>query len=115
MMQAITGWTRRTASSFGEVRSSFTRSAFPVTTVDAPAIAGDRVYRLRNWPNLPVRVRTAEVLRLLSLMSSRPLRRSWIVAHTRMGEGRVDALMKRLAAQNALEVFELSRLPAEQS
>jgi hypothetical protein len=47
----------------------------------------------------------------MSLMSSRPLRRSWILDRTRLDEQRLDLLLKRLVAQKALDVLDPSRLP----
>jgi hypothetical protein len=117
MMQAITEWTRRTSSSFGGSRPQFPETEFPHTVASAPAcmpdLPGDLIYRLRHWPRLPSAMRTAEVLRLLSVMSSRPLRRSWILERTRLGEARLDMLTKRLCTQGALDIFDPALMPAE--
>ena len=108
-MEAINDWARRTSSSFGDSRADFARSHLP-----APApVPADLIYRLKHWPELPSVMRTAEVLRLLSLMSSRPVRRSWVLANTRLGEQRLDGLLKRLVQQDALDTIDLALLPAE--
>ena len=111
MMRAITEWARRTSSSFGGSRSSLLESGFPSTVAAEPDVPGDLIYRLKHWPELPGSLRTAEVLRLVSLLSSRPLRRSWILSRTRLDEKRLDRLVARLSAQQALDVLDPSRLP----
>ncbi len=111
MFQTITEWAKRTSSSFGGSRPQLLESAFPETVIDEPDLPGDLIYRLKHWPELPGNLRTAEMLRLVSLMSSRPLRRSWILDRTRMDERRLDLLLKRLTAQKALDVLDPSRLP----
>ena len=111
MFQTITEWAKRTSSSFGGSRPQLLESAFHETVIDEPDVPGDLIYRLKHWPELPGNLRTAEMLRLVSLMSSRPLRRSWILDRTRMDERRLDLLLKRLTAQKALDVLDPSRLP----
>lgn len=110
-MRAITEWAKRTSSSFGGSRPSLLESTFPSTVASEPDLPGDLIYRLRHWPELPGSLRTAEVLRLMSLLSSRPLRRSWILSRTRMDAQRLDRLVARLSAQQALDVLDPSRLP----
>lgn len=111
MMETLAGWARRTTSTFSEPQSDFAGTE----AAEAPIAAapGDLIYRLRQWPQLPASVKTAEVLRLLSLMSSRPLRRSWILGRTRLKEKQLDSLLRRLAAQQALDVIDPATLPAE--
>jgi hypothetical protein len=108
MMGTITEWARRT-SSFGDSRADFQRSR----PDEASAHGGDLIYRLRRWPQLPGTWRTADVLRLLSVLSSRPLRRSWILAHSRLDTRRLDTLVQRLQADGSLEVIDPSALPRE--
>jgi hypothetical protein len=67
-----------------------------------------RIYRLKSWPDLPTASRTAEVLRLLSVMSQRPVNRRWIISHTRLKAGHVDSLLQRLVSRGAVEVIEVS-------
>ena len=111
-MQAITEWTRRAASSFGASRSEVASTTFPETVLSVPDVAGDLVYRLKRWPVLPNRLRTAEVLRLLSVMSSRPVRRSWVLERTRLDEHHLDLLTGRLVRQGALDILDPARLPS---
>ena len=111
MLQTITEWARRTGSSFGGSRPQFLESAFPATVTLEPDPQSDLVYRLKHWPELPPALRTAEVLRLVSLLSSRPVRRSWILSCTRLDEQRLSVLIKCLSAQQALDVLDPSCLP----
>jgi hypothetical protein len=108
VVEALAGWARRTSwSAFSELRGS----SFPDTELTVPA--GEPIYRLRHWPSLPSALRTADVLRLLSLMSNRPLNRSWMLKHSRLGAARIDALLEKLVQQGALEVIDTSDFPAE--
>lgn len=63
-------------------------------------------YRLKRWPELPCPVRTAGVLRALSVMSSRPVDRHWILANSKLQARDVDRLLARLVAQDAVEVID---------
>ena len=103
VVEAITQWARRTTSSFVELRSE----SFAETEVQAHA-PDEPIYRLRQWPHLPSSMRTADVLRLLSLMSNRPVNRSWMVNHTRLPAQHVDKLLQRLAEQRAVDVIDPS-------
>lgn len=113
MIQTITEWARRTGSSFGGSRPQLPDSVFPATVAAEPDTPGDRIYRLRHWPDLPASLRTAEVLQLVSLLSSRPLRRSWILSRTRLDAQRLDLLARCLLAQQALDVLDPASLPAD--
>lgn len=100
-------WARRTTTSFADLR--FAISGYPSEFADA----GDTlVYRLKQWPELPQRHRTANVYRALSLMSSRPVSRNWFVRHSRMKAKEIDGLLDRLVMQGAVEVVDVSRYPA---
>jgi hypothetical protein len=112
MLQTITEWARRTSSSFGGSRPQFLESDFPATVTLEPDLPGDLIYRLKHWPELPASLRTAEVLRLVSLLSGRPLRRSWILSRTQLNEQRLDLLVRHLSAQKALDVLDPTCLPA---
>lgn len=98
-------WARRTTTSFAELR--FVASERGDTT---PADSG-LIYRLKHWPELPTQVRTADVLRALSVMSNRPVNRHWILAHSKLQAHEVDRLLARLVAQDAVEVIDCSRFP----
>ena len=106
VLEVMSDWARR-MSSWGEVHSAG-RSSIP------PSETGpDLIFRLRHWPTLPSAMRTADVLRLLSLMSSRPVSRNWMVQYGKVAPKRLDALLERLAAQGALEEINPSLFPRE--
>jgi hypothetical protein len=103
VVEALCDWARRTSTSFTELRESGWRS-------EPGAVAEDGlVYRLREWPVLPPALRTAQVLRLLSLMSNRPVNRHWMMSHTGLPAEAVDTLLQRLVEQEAVEVIDTSR------
>jgi hypothetical protein len=95
-------WVRKTGRSVAGLCS---RSAAPGSH---EGDADGRIYRLRHWPDLPSASRTAEVLRLLSLMSHRPVNRRWMLSHTRLEAGHIDSLLRRLVARGAVEVIDAS-------
>lgn len=68
------------------------------------------VYRLKHWPTLPSAIRTADVLRLLSVMSHRAVNRRWIRAHTRLEAAQIESLLRRLVAHGDAEVIDLRGL-----
>ena len=70
------------------------------------------VYRLRHWPELPENLHTADVLRALSVMSSRPVNRQWILRHSRLKPQVLDRLLARLAESGDLEVLDTSKFRA---
>jgi hypothetical protein len=105
--EALCGLARRTGTSFfSELRADSTLRS------EAPEAADGLIYRLREWPTLPSSQRTADVLRLLSLMSNRPVNRSWMVNHTSVAPERLDRLLERLVADGSLEVIDSSRFAA---
>lgn len=67
------------------------------------------VYRLKAWPDLPAASRTADVYRLLSVMSHRPVNRRWMLANTRLEADSLDALLLRLIGRGAVEVIDTAR------
>lgn len=66
------------------------------------------IYRLRTWPELSDEARTAEVFRVLSVMSSRPVNRNWVLATSGMPPQRVDQFLSELAESGAVEVIDPS-------
>lgn len=105
--EALCELARRTSTSFSELRADSALRPDP-----EPAPGDGLIYRLRHWPTLPSSDRTADVLRLLSLMSNRPVNRSWMVNHTRVAPERLDRLLERLIKDGALEVIDPSGFPA---
>lgn len=67
------------------------------------------IYRLRHWPDLPDPLRIAPVLRVLSVMSHRPVNRHWILSSTGLETYEVDALLQILERQDAVHVIDASR------
>ena len=98
-------WARRTTTSFAELRFL----AITASHEEAPAPGDALVYRLRHWPDLPIRHRTANVYRALSLMSNRPVNRGWFLRHSRMKPKELDGLLDRLVTQGAVEVLDVSQ------
>ena len=98
-------WARSTSTSFSELR-------FLASVRDEAQQAGDGlVYRLRKWPELPASHRTADVFRTLSVMSSRPVNRHWMLRNSRLRARQVDALLRGLLAQGAVEALDVSGYP----
>jgi hypothetical protein len=97
-------WARRTRSSFGA------RTWLPSRPAPEEPVDDGLIYRLRQWPSLPTGVRTAEVFRLLSVMSHRAVNRRWMLAHTRLEAPQIEALLRRLVARGDVEVIDLRQL-----
>jgi hypothetical protein len=93
------------------LRRLFGRSpAEPATNSSAQATQGrDLIFRLKAWPQLPEEGRTAEIYRILSVMSSQPVNRQWLQARCRMAPHQLDLLLARLMADGALEVIDPAR------
>jgi hypothetical protein len=80
-----------------------------------PRVArGDLIFRLKAWPQLPDAGRTAEIYRMLSVMSSQPVNRQWLLARCRMAPHQLDQLLLKLIADGALEVIDPSRFAGRQ-
>jgi hypothetical protein len=87
-------------------------SSFKVTRPAAPGVRGpgaDLIYRLKAWPELGASERTAEIYRILSVMSSQPVNRLWLAARCTMPAQDLDKLLHQLVAQGALEVIDPAR------
>ncbi|HVE54885.1 MAG TPA: hypothetical protein VNB23_15995 [Ramlibacter sp.] len=69
----------------------------------------DLIFRLKAWPQLPESGRTAEIYRMLSVMSSQPVNRQWLLARCRMAPRQLDALLVQLVEEGALEVIDPAR------
>ena len=73
-------------------------------------VAGaDLIYRLKAWPEVTEPGRTADVYRMLSVMSSRPVNRQWIQTHTRMDQRQLEELLSKWVAEGAIEVIDPKR------
>lgn len=73
----------------------------------APELPGaDLIFRLRAWPQLPEHGRTAEVYRMLSIMSNQPVSRRWLFSRCSMPPEQLDALLQQLVAEGSVEVID---------
>lgn len=64
-------------------------------------------YRLKAWPDLHPRYRTAPILRALSRMTLGPVTHKWLVAQAGLPPEDVEALLRRLVAMDAVHVLDL--------
>jgi hypothetical protein len=69
----------------------------------------DLIFRLKAWPQLPESGRTAEIYRMLSVMSNQPVNRQWLLARFRMAPQQLDRLLLDLVAQGSVEVIDPAR------
>jgi hypothetical protein len=100
-------WAKRTTSSFAELR-------FVSSERDEMIDSGDGlIYRLKHWPELGAEHRTADVFRALSVMSNRPVNRSWILKHSKLKLAQVDELLQHLVGLDAVEVIDGSKYGPE--
>jgi len=103
---ALYSWARKTTTSIGELRF------VPSQRDDMENEADDLIYRLKHWPELPAQSRTADVFRALSVMSTRPINRRWILSHSKLRAEQLDQLLMRLIAEGAVEVIDGSKFAA---
>ena len=82
-----------------------------------PARTGspDLIFRLKAWPQLGDSERTAEIYRILSVMSSQPVNRQWLRARCTMAPQDLDKLLRQLVAQGALEVIDPARFAGREA
>ncbi len=95
----------------GAKRKEARSPTFPATRPGgAPHVRGaDLIFRLKAWPQLPEQGRTAEIYRMLSVMSSQPVSRRWLMERSRMAPQELDALLVHLVREGALEVIDPAR------
>lgn len=62
------------------------------------------IYRLRRWPRLPSCRMTTDLTRTLSVMSTRPVNRRWILDNSSLPAREVDSMLRYLVEQDAVEV-----------
>ena len=100
VVDRLSFWLRKTSALLGSERRR--RGIHTV-----PADAGDcLIYRLKHWPNLRSVSKTAGIYRALSMMSTRPVNRRWILSNSGMPASEVDGLLRRLVAEGAVEVID---------
>ena len=93
-------------------RQFFTPPPDPFSPTVVTAMAGDDdllIYRLRRWPKLPAASMKTDVTRTLSVMSTRPVNRRWILNNSSLREHEVDSMLRHLVDQGAVEVTDASR------
>lgn len=103
---------------FGAGRGSGARDeAWAPTAFEAEAAtpAANLIYRLRSWPELPEIGRTADIYRIFSVMSQRPVNRQWILARSRMAPEQLDQLLLMLEAEGVLEVIDPRRFAGREA
>jgi hypothetical protein len=93
-------WARNTSSFADSVISGWDRGEPEAATT------GRMIYRLRRWPELPTAYRTAAIYRILSVMSSRPVNRHWILTSSRIAPRQLDGLLRGLIANGAVEAID---------
>jgi hypothetical protein len=94
------------------MRTSFFPPLYAPWTRDEAREQRGQIYRLRHWPELPGPMHTADVLGALSVMSSRPVNRDWILRHCKLKPAALDELLRLLVARGDLEVVDTSNYPA---
>src|SRR5512138_3231915 len=75
-------------------------------------VARDLIFRMKSWPQLPEDGRTAEIYRVLSVMSQQPVNRQYLLARCRLAPQQLDKLLAKLVADGALEVIDPARFAA---
>ena len=103
--EKLYNWAKKTTTSFAELRFCLSQRDPLDSELDQNAM----IYRLKHWPDLPTQTRTANVLRALSMMSTRPVNRQWLLSHSKLQAHQVDLLLERLVAQDAVEVVHGAR------
>jgi hypothetical protein len=83
--------------------------SFAATRPATRVPGADLIYRLKAWPELTEPGRTAEIYRMLSVMSSRPVNRQWILTRTRMEPRQLEALLRKWVSEGAIEVIDPAR------
>jgi len=93
---------------FGARRKEASLTPFGVTPAQRRPGA-DLIFRMKSWPQLPEDGRTADIYRVLSVMSNQPVNRQWLIARCRMAPRELDKLLMKLVADGALEGIDPGR------
>ncbi|HVZ45999.1 MAG TPA: hypothetical protein VHA82_19480 [Ramlibacter sp.] len=67
------------------------------------------IYRLKQWPQLADRERTARILSTLSVMSNRPVNRRWMLSNSKLPARELDPLLEHWIESGWVEVIDPSR------
>ncbi|WP_187074591.1 hypothetical protein [Ramlibacter cellulosilyticus] len=103
---------------FGAKRKEAPGSPFQPT---APATGlhrrpgADLIFRMKSWPQLPEDGRTADIYRVLSVMSHQPVNRQYLLARCRMAPQQLDKLLMKLVQEGALEVIDPARFAGREA
>ena len=76
----------------------------PTEVIDPGSDDDLLIYRLRRWPRLPSSSMSTDVSRALSVMSTRPVNRRWLLNNSGLAAHEVDSMLRRLVEQDAVEV-----------
>ncbi|HWI82221.1 hypothetical protein [Ramlibacter sp.] len=98
-------WARRTPAFAA-------RSWLPSRAEVEPPADDGMVYRLKHWPDLPSASRTADIYRVLSMMSHRPVTRRWMSTHTKLELAQIDQLLTLLVRRGDVEVIDTATFKA---
>jgi hypothetical protein len=71
------------------------------------AFDGTHAYRLKQWPQIPDRFRTARVLGACSRMTVGPVTANWLLSQTGLEAAEASELIAILQSQGALERIDL--------
>lgn len=93
-------WLRKTSALLAPERRRRLATNAPIDSADC------LIYRLKHWPRLRSVSKTAGIYRALSMMSTRPVNRRWILSNSGMAASDVDGLLRRLIAEGAVEVID---------
>ena len=104
-LRGLFGAWRKEPSPFGATRP------YVGSTTPQP----DLIFRMKSWPQLPEHGRTAEVYRILSVMSNQPVNRRWLLARCRMAPHELDSLLMQLVADGALEAVDPAQFAGRQA
>jgi hypothetical protein len=94
------------STALDKLRRVFRRGADRHASGRERALGVNLIFRLRAWPSLPENGRTAEVYRILSVMSNRPVNRQWLLSRLELAPRQLDALLHQLVAQGSVEVID---------
>jgi hypothetical protein len=100
---------------FGRRRPAYASSFGPTRPAGGQRLAGNVIFRMKAWPQLPESGRTAEIYRVLSVMSSQPVNRQWLLARCTMAPRDLDELLLKLVRDGALEVIDPSRFAGREA
>lgn len=67
------------------------------------------IYRLKRWPKLRSASMSTDICRALSIMSTRPVNRRWIMKNCGLELHEVDRLLQALVDQDAVEVTDSAK------